>query len=134
MLEPNDKAAVMNVIRKVFTAATITIEQEKRILSTLSKASTKDVALDAVDRMWNEGVRYPTGLDIRNAIDAEHRRLAQQQQRTTYAVPPCCSGSFDAIGFKHWWTSHASEQSKAEARRAAKGLDVMARWVKAAEA
>lgn len=129
--------------RKVFHQATVTLEEEKRFKAAFNRASTEGVVLDAIDMMWNEGVRYPTGLDVRMAIERVERRLASQRplpQDTDHwddpewrGIPSCCPGSFDEIGFSHWWHHHANEQSKAEARRAASGLEVMARWVKAAE-
>jgi len=137
-------AGVFRIFAKVFNAAPISIEQEKRFKDLFNRASTEAVALDAVDLMFQEGVRYPTGKDLREAIDRIHLRLASQRPLSQdtddwtdpewRGVPKCCPGSFDTAGFVHWWKVHANEQSKAEARRAAKGLAVMARWVKAAEA
>jgi hypothetical protein len=132
------------ILAKVFNAKPFTIEQEKRLKAVLNRAQSKDAALEAVDLMWNEGVTYPSGFHLRSALDRVHMRLASQrplaqdtddwQDPDWRGVPKCCPGTFDTAGFVHWWKNHANDQSKAEARRAAKGLAVMARWVKAAEA
>jgi hypothetical protein len=137
-------ANVYRIFAKVFNAAPISLEQEKRFKGLFNRAQSDKVALDAVDLMFQEGVRYPTGKDLREAIDRIHLRLASQrplnqdtddwQDPDWRGVPACCPGTFDTAGFVHWWKNHANDQSKAEARRAAKGLAVMARWVKAAEA
>lgn len=126
-------------LRKVFSPAKFNQEHEKRFKGVLRRAASEDVALAAIERMWLEGVRYPTGYDLRLAIDREHQRLAQQRPLEEnwgddWHVPACCPGSFDEIGFKHWWDNHATPELQETARRAASGLGVMARWVKAAEA
>jgi len=75
-MNKDEAAEVMVIIRKVFTASTITLEQEKRMLVLLRRAVSKDAALEAVDLMYNEGVRYPDGRDLRLAIE----RVNQQHE------------------------------------------------------
>lgn len=124
------------IFRKVFNAAPFTLEQEKRFKDILRRAASEEVAFDAIDLMFNEGVRYPTGYDLRTAIDRVHQRgqFVSVESRTWDAIPDCCPGTFDTSGFVHWWKNHAPETSKDEARRAAEGLPIMRRWVTAAEA
>lgn len=94
-LEPNEAAEVMVTIRKVFTASTITIDQEKKFLAVLRRASSVKVADDAVDRMWNEGVKYPDGRDLRLALEAEERKTADQA--------PLDYGPGPFITFRDWF-------------------------------
>ena len=65
MLEPDAAARVMVIIRKLFTAGTITLEQEKRLLTYIRRAQTEDAAFDAVDLMYAEGSAFPDDLGFR---------------------------------------------------------------------
>ena len=49
-------------------------------------------------------------------------------------APLCCRFGLSEEGFVHWWLNHADPSAKQSARNAAKGLDIMRRWVQAAEA
>jgi hypothetical protein len=135
---------VFETFRKVFDAGKFNREQEKRLKVQLGRARDEAVALDAIDLMFNEGVRYPNGRDVREAIDRIHLRLASQAPRPTetdawtdpewHGVPACCPGTFDEAGFVHWWKKHSTPELRVSAKRAAEGLAIMARWVAAAEA
>ena len=61
--------AVFEIFRKVFDAKPFTMEQEKRFKDLLDRASSEEVALDAVDLMFHEGVRFPTGRELLEAIE-----------------------------------------------------------------
>lgn len=61
--------AVFEIFRKVFDAKSFTMEQEKRFKDLFDRAQDEDAALEAIDLMFQEGVRYPTGRELREAIE-----------------------------------------------------------------
>jgi hypothetical protein len=135
MLRSDERASVVQLLTQLYPHAKFTTEQLVLFGAVIEKANSVDVAVDALELMAQEDVRFPMPFDYRERLERVHRRLAQQQPALPdRGIPACCPGSFDEAGFVHWWHAHASDQSKAEARRAATGLGVMARWVKAAEA
>lgn len=67
---------VYRIFTKVFTAKTFTIEQEKRFKDLFARALSEDAALDAIDLMFREGVTYPTGRDLREAVERVNLRTS----------------------------------------------------------
>jgi hypothetical protein len=114
MIDKEAAARVMVIIRKVFPASGITLEQEKRFLPLIRKAQSEDAALEAIDVMFAEGVRYPTGFDYRTALDRIHQKRALQEHLAP--VP-------EGITFTAWYTAQ-DDDMKARVRRVFPSLKV----------
>ena len=71
---------VYRIFTKVFSAKPFTIEQEKRFKDLFSQARSEDNALDAIDLMFREGVTYPTGRDLREAVERVNLRTAEPER------------------------------------------------------
>ena len=135
-LDRGDQEAVVKLLQSIYAHVKFTPEQLRLFSHVAENAQSYDVAVEALELMAQEDVRFPMPFDYRERLDRVHLRLSQQRPALGdgRGVPDCCPGSFDTEGFVHWWNAHANDQSKAEAKRAAKGLAVMRRWVEAAEA
>ena len=139
-LTPSEAREAFQLIRGVFSSQKFTPKEEGRYLDILRRASTKDVALDAVDRVWRDGDRWLNPKALIDALNVEHQRAASAapfswQQEDWHGVPRCCSGRFDQEAFVHQWHQHFTQEIRASAKHLAEdGAQPWARWVAAAEA
>ena len=88
-------AGAFRIFAKVFNAKPITLEQEKMYKAVLSRAFDEDVALAAIDLMFQEGDTYPTGKRLREAIDRVNMR--------TLLHAPKEPTPTDAVTFREWY-------------------------------
>lgn len=117
--------AVFEIFRKVFDAKPFTMEQEKRFKDLLDRAADEDAALEAIDLMFQEGVRYPTGRDLREAVERVALRRKVPDRGTDVREDLGYQGSDDydpargyedpmrwkgpAIGFRDWLATQDPE-------------------------
>lgn len=92
---------VYDTFRKVFNAKPFTLEQEKRIKGLFDRAPSEDAAFEAIDLMYQEGVVYPTGRDVREAIERVGLKYALHE----WAEP----GSGPWISFRDWYAVQDDE-------------------------
>ena len=107
-------AGVFETFRKVFNAAAFTLEQEKRLKRELGRARTLEDALDAIDLLYAEDVRYPMGGDVRRAVERVNRR-AEDQRELDYGPGPF-------ISFRDWYATQDAEM-QARVRRVFPSLE-----------
>ena len=107
--------SVFEIFRKVFNAGTFTLEQEKRLKAVFNRAPTEDIALEAIDLIYGEGVRYPTAKELRDAIDRTYQRVTMQA--------PMDYGSGPYVTFRDWYAAQDADM-QARVRRVFPSLKV----------
>jgi hypothetical protein len=117
---------VYDIFCKIFDAQTFNREKEKRIKAALGHAMDEDAALEAIERVWNQNVRYPMGGAIRAAVDHVNLRRMQAQpydpenpDDSDFVPPP--KGPF--VSFRDWFDSQDAAM-QARVRRVFPSLKV----------
>jgi len=109
--------ATFEIFRRVFAPAKFNQEHEKRLKRLLGRARTVDVALDAIDLMYNEEVRYPQGYELRQAIDRMNLKYDNETPRESIGY----QGPY--VSFHEWYAAQ-DDDMKNRVRRVFPSLEV----------